>query len=631
MRNLFLSIILLTSSSVFSQEYKELEPINITNSRTFQNNSNSGKNITIIDGSYFEKMPVSSLDELLKFTPGIEVQQRGPAGSQADIIIRGGTFQQVLVLIDGMKFNDPITGHFSGYIPVTPSEIARIEILKGPAAAMYGSEAVGGVVHIISKSFLNKTVANQEKLHYNITAGMYGLINVQAGIFKKIGNHRFQIGAVSNNADGHLLRSQKRGYFHNQTFSGSYSTTFKNQWQLMIHSSIDQRDFAAENYYTTFKSDTANELVKTWWNHAKLKKTKQNKSDEIDAVFKSTNDHYVYNPSSTANENQSMLIDLQYTHLKTVSSKMNYVYGLLLEQKQIQSNDRGNHSNNHAAVFGASTIKINKLFLNPGIRLISDENYGFNFLPQLNASLPIHQWTIRGGFGKAIRSADFTERYNNFNKRIVKGGSIGNPDLTAEKSWNYETGIDYSSKHFKCSASGFYRNQNELIDFVNTAFKDIPRNLNLDSNGKFAFAKNIKTVNTTGAEFEVNYSFRIKSLSISFNNSALILDSKSSDSVPSYYILSHAKFLLQQTLIFKYNKTEICVSSLYKKRNAQSASAINAYCSPSYWLANFKIQRYFSKASVFISSTNIGDINYSDLLGSKMPGRWTSCGLTIKL
>jgi vitamin B12 transporter len=80
----------------------------------------------------------------------------GPMGTQSDFVLRGGTFQQVLVVLDGLRLNDPITGHFSSYVPITPGEIERIEVLKGASSAIYGSDAVGGVIHIITKTFGEK-------------------------------------------------------------------------------------------------------------------------------------------------------------------------------------------------------------------------------------------------------------------------------------------------------------------------------------------------------------------------------------------------------------------------------------------------------------------------------------------
>lgn len=120
----------------------------------------SGRNIFSLKGEDFSSFAVHSLDELLRYLPGIEIQQRGPQGVQSDIVIRGGTFQQVLVIIDGVKLNDPLTGHFNMYLPIQTSEIDRIEILKGSASAIWGSEAVGGVVNIITKTFSGNAKKN---------------------------------------------------------------------------------------------------------------------------------------------------------------------------------------------------------------------------------------------------------------------------------------------------------------------------------------------------------------------------------------------------------------------------------------------------------------------------------------
>ena len=616
----------------FTQEIKELDNINITNAQTIQKNNTTGKNITIIDGIFFEKLSVNSIDDLLKYTPGIEVQQRGPAGSQADIIIRGGTFQQVIVLIDGVKLNDPITGHFSGYMPVTLSEIERIEIIKGPAAAMYGSEAVGGVINIITKTFLRFKKEKSKLITAGISTGEYGLMSTNLGFYKTNNNINYTIGILSNDADGQILRSQNRNYFHNQTFSGSMNIVLGKNWNAAVQSSYDNRDFAAENYYTTFTSDTAIEKVKTWWSHTKIKHSKNNKIDQFDFTFKKTNDYYLYNPVSIANENESNLSRFQYIHSKSNSNKLDYVYGLLLENKKIISNDRGNHSNNHAAGFASAVYHLKNLNINGGLRFVNDQNYGNEILPQLNISYQLKKLTLRAGAGKAIRAADFTERFNNHNKALVKGGSIGNPDLLAEKSWSYEIGSDLNLKEIKINTTAFYRNQTSLIDFVNTPYSEIPRNTNLSSTGTFNYAKNIKTVNTRGIEIEANYSKVFsKSFKMSLSASMSIIDSKTSDSIPSYYILSHAKKIIQQTLILNYKNLQASFNSIYKERTTQAASKINAAIDKSYWLCNMKLQYGINKANIFIAINNIGDVKYSDLLGSQMPGSWLSGGFSVNI
>jgi iron complex outermembrane receptor protein len=265
----------------------------------------TGRSISVWEGKLFRQLPVHSIDELLKYIPGVEVQSRGPMGAQSDIVIRGGTFQQVLVLLDGIKLNDPITGHFSSYIPVAPYEIERIEVLRGPAAAVYGSEAVGGVINIITKVFNRFIEDKATTATAALAAGEYGFINGSLGMHTTGPKINASVGAYTNNATGQFLRGTNRGYFHNHTLSGSIAFRLKNDWQLSVRTGFDSRDFAAQNFYTTFLSDTATEKVESWWNQIQLKKQGLKYTHQFDLVYKHSSDHYLYNPASVANDNKS--------------------------------------------------------------------------------------------------------------------------------------------------------------------------------------------------------------------------------------------------------------------------------------------------------------------------------------
>src|SRR5579875_2356749 len=97
-----------------------LDPVTITSSLSPMAASKTGRNLIVIKGDQINQLPVHSLDELLRYVPGLEVQARGPMGSQSDLVVRGGTFEQVLVIVDGLRVNDPVTGHFNSYIPIAP-------------------------------------------------------------------------------------------------------------------------------------------------------------------------------------------------------------------------------------------------------------------------------------------------------------------------------------------------------------------------------------------------------------------------------------------------------------------------------------------------------------------------------
>src|SRR5690606_15190860 len=113
--------------------------------------SEQNRNVTILDRKVIESLPVNSVNELLAYVAGIDVRQRGPQGTQADISINGGSFDQTLVLLNGVKMTDPQSGHNMMNLPVSLEAVARIEILKGAAASVYGINAINGAINIITR------------------------------------------------------------------------------------------------------------------------------------------------------------------------------------------------------------------------------------------------------------------------------------------------------------------------------------------------------------------------------------------------------------------------------------------------------------------------------------------------
>ncbi|MCU7549101.1 TonB-dependent receptor [Chitinophagaceae bacterium LB-8] len=624
---------LLSGISTYAQEAEvELDPVTITASINPIKVSKTGRNIVILKGEQFSKLPVHSIDELLRYIPGVEIQARGPQGSQSDIVLRGGTFQQVLVVIDGIRLNDPNTGHFTSYIPIAPSEIERIEVLKGASSAIYGSEAVGGVIHIITKSFAAAQKTKKEATA-QVTAGEYKLLNANAGAFYSNGKTAVSGGILSNNSDGQPQRGTK-GFFHNNTVSVSANHLINQNWQLGLRSSYDSRDFAAQNFYTRFASDTASEKVQTFWNQMRLAYSKNSDKLSLSLGYKGVEDEYLFRPGTTPNNSKSKLLQALLVHEHQFGSQTSLVSGAQFQNKNIKSNDRGNHTVKQVAGFVALNQSIGQNFtMNPALRLDWDERGGTEWVPQMNLSYRIHKLQLRGSAGKTIRQADFTERYNNYNKPVVISGSIGNPDLTAETSFSYELGADLlATDHLKFSASWFQRNQDDLIDYVTTPYSEMPRKTNLVPNGIYALAKNISEVTTKGFETDIQFSKPLSANESIYSTVGLIwLDSKSSEATPSFYISSHASFLANYNFIYTIDRFSFGINGIYKKRQPQTLPAIHANVTSDYFVANIKADASIlkNKLSVFVEVDNLFDRNYSDLLGSQMPGRWFMGGLKV--
>ena len=197
----------------------ELDSVTIYMSRMNMPQPELGRNVSVIDGKQLSQLPVSSIDELLRYIPGIESQTRNGFGVQADFIIRGSTFNQVLVVVDGVRMNDPLTGHFNSYIPVTPAEIERIEVLRGPASSIFGADAVGGVINIVTKTFSRQQSANSGTIEARF--GENNLRTVNAGGYLAKDRWDFSAGLQSNVSDGQELPTGINNYFKVHTFSAS--------------------------------------------------------------------------------------------------------------------------------------------------------------------------------------------------------------------------------------------------------------------------------------------------------------------------------------------------------------------------------------------------------------------------
>lgn len=630
-------ICLLFNSNLYSQEVDsagiELDPVTITASMNPVQASRTGRNILVIKGEHFSSLPVRSIDELLRYIPGVEVQLRGPMGAQSDIVMRGGTFQQVLVILDGMRLNDPNTGHFNSYIPIAPAEIDRIEILKGASSAIYGSEAVGGVIHIITRSFASKKGNIKKELSLQGSVGEYNLYSAQAGGYYQSGNTAIGGGLLTNNTNGQPQRGT-RGYLNNHTASFSISQLLDERWKLSLRSAYDKRDFAAQNFYTSFVSDTASEEVSSLWNQLQIQYKGVHDLWTIDLGYKNVNDHYRYNAASIANENKSQLWQSLLKNERKIDDKTVLTLGIQFINKKIISNDRGDHSLNQ----GAGFIVLNRAFgenfiLAPAIRLDWNERSGWEFVPQVNISYHIDKLQLRGSIGKTIRDADFTERFNNYNKPLVTSGRVGNPFLEAERSTSYEAGMDYMvNHHFRISATAFVRDHSKLIDWDPTTYADMPRKENLSPTGSYALAKNIASVNTTGAEIDFQFFKQLNEHNRVWAMMGMTwLKSNSSNSTPSFYISSHARFMSNFTLQYTMKRLGITVNGIYKKRDPQIASAIHAEIKEDYFMMNLKTEYFLPaiRSGIFVQVDNIFDHQGQDLLGSVLPGRWFTGGFRI--
>lgn len=635
--------------NVWSQTYSGLDTIVVQTTRIPQKALETGRNVSIIDAETIQKMAFTSLDDLLQYIPGIEVQSRNAFGAQGDISMRGATFTQVLVLVDGMKLNDPLTAHFNSYIPVPPAEIERIEVLRGPAAAIYGADAVGGVINIITKAFSSNS-SNTNEVSGQINYGENRLVNAQQGFSIKKNRLYLGGGFSMNQSDGALISARTiisdadttvlegyNNFFNIKTIGFSFGYDFKNDWRLVGRTAYDDRDFSARYFYTTSVFDKSVETTRNWWNQVQLSKTGAASKTDFNLAYRNGTDRFVFSPDfPSTNIHTTKFWNFNVNHLQIINEGLNLNFGAQIDRRSIESTDRGNHNDLHYGIYAMGLFRpLDNLSLSASLRLDYDENYGTEFTPQATASYTLNNLSLRAAAGRSIRAADYTERYVSFNlENLTPGRSLGNPNLAAEQAWSEEIGFDYQvSNAWQLKATAFFRQSSSLIDYVSTNTALIPNNQNLQDGANYFYATNIIEVQTNGFELEswFNYTINEKN-SLAWSLGYTYLNTSNEEEVLSVYISSHAGHLLNTNLILDIDVFSIAINGLYKQRTARLASAINASLAPSYQVWNLRMgYQLRPEFGLNFQIHNAFDQDYQDILGAPMPGRWLMGGLQFKL
>lgn len=627
--------------SLFAQQ--PLDSVRVSATRLAVKVYESGKNITIISQEQIQQLPVTTVDELLQYVGGININSRGGFGVQADIGMRGSTYSQVLILVDNQRINDPLTGHYNNNIPVPMSEIDRVEVIRGSAAASFGADAVGGIIHIKTKAY--EALSNDKE--YTSTTGTVGFgannltttdLQIQQQ-FKKFGFTASMRSAASDGEEfvnPNFINAQRGDSLNTTQFDLKTYSAAANYRSKRIKAyarvGVDARDFNAKYFYTTSSFDESTESTGAQWFQGAISYDSDAGKTELSASYKKSTDEFIFNPNPR-------IAPINFHEMQRVNATLSHQFrlkgidlnaGIQTDWQDIVSNDRGDHRrlSNAAFILGSKTI--NTLSLNGGLRLEQSEQIGVQLIPQLNAAYRYQNFVFRSSVGRAIRQGDFTEQFNNNNTPSVGSGrSVGNPDLTPESSWNYDLGLDAFLGNFKVSNTLFGRNSADLIDFAITSGADINNLTNLTDTFNYLYAQNISEAFTWGNELSVQYTkeFAKTKLSAVLNYTYLMTDSP--DGVVSKYISNHPTHNLNGAINYTFYGFDVNVGGSLITRNAEEFPAADASIPSDYALLNTRVS-YTTQSlplSVYVDVRNVLDTQYQEILGARMPGRWIIGGI----
>ncbi len=553
--------------------------------------SASARSITLLDKKVSVMSVYDATPDMIGNIGGVDIRRRGPENVQADVSIRGTTFEQNSVLIDGIRINDPQTGHYTMDLPITPEDIDRVEVMKGPGSSLYGPNAFGGVINIITK----KPEGN--RIVFDAEGGSFDYSKVALSATAPFGpiNNRFSI-----------QESRSTGYMPDSKFNilslanSSSINTFLGTYDFLF--GYTKKDYGASDFYSNLypheaeTTDTrffnitglaeAGDLtvkpslfLRRHWDKFRL---------DINRPGWQTNysTTYSYGGGSTFN----------FTH-----DLADVAYGFEVTRDTIDSTNMKIHDRLSEGLYAEIAPKISQdLYLNLALRADHYNGFGWETSPSVSASYRIcEEVSLRGGVGRAYRIPTFTELY------YIDRANIGNSSLKPESSWTYETGIDYSHKSLKAGFTYFYRNSYDTIDWIRYS-----------STAPWQ-ASNIGGTSTNGAEVSVSFD--------KFFFSYTCLDVYSKHSYASKYVLDYLKQQMSAgTFIELSGFKNYWVINWKKRVGGQSVVIADTRITKNIF-DNKGVQ-----FDVFFEISNLFNTPYSEVQGVEMPGRWIKSGARVK-
>jgi len=410
--------------------------------------------VTVIDADAIAAAPARTLADVLALSLGTDVQPRSPA--QADVALRGATFEQVLVLVDGVRMSDAQTGHFDLDLAVPLAEIERIEILRGPATALYGSDAVGGVINVVTRR-------DGERLRFGIEGGGFGTLGAHASAAAGTDALRVRAGAEYRRADGHRPGTDYDALQTRLAVDAAVAGR-----TLRADFGFAARDFGARAFYTppTAPYDEFEATRTATAAIALVPAAGARTSFEPRITARRHDDEFLLqrdDPDFYRNRHTNWQFGGELVARHTVSPTVRLVAGGEAYRDVLESNGLGDHAEGRGALFGeASFGHAGRAVAQVGVR--TDWHSGFGTFLAPSAAVAV--WAspalrVRASAGRSFRAPSWTDRY------YSDPTNQGDPDLVPERAWEAELGADVRpAERVRFGAAAFLRRANGLIDWA---------------------------------------------------------------------------------------------------------------------------------------------------------------------
>ena len=595
----------------------------------------SFRQLLIINRALIDPVSSRSIAEFLDYFPGIDIRTRGSHGIQSDLNIQGGSFDQSLVLLNGIDMSDPQTGHFSLDLPLGLSQAQKIEILKGPSSKKYGAAAYSGAVNIITQP------KDSFGIQANAAYGQFKTYSNSLNVHIPSGKLRTLLSASLSGSEGYRENtdfSNRAIYLHSIAENSTLKADFMLGW--------NQKDFGANSFYTPRFPDQYEETSSSL---AVLKiRTKKTKPLlEGQFQWRRHSDHFLLfrnNPSAyenyhltdvlgaTANTKFSSAagvtsLGIKYRHEQIYSTNLGEI---LDEPVKVRGSENSSYdmfkSRDHVTLSGEQKISIHALKINVGVLAHAGikDVIDAGVYPGIDVSLSIP------GNLKIFTSANRSFRLPTFTDLYYQGPqNMGNPELLPEKAITLETGLRFVDSYLQGDLSFYYRIGQETIDWI--WMDSIWQTTNITDLTSYGAEIGLGIF---PAEIHDNLSF-ISHFRLAYSYNAI---NKSSDEYVSNYALDNLKhkFIADLGIEFPYGIfADIKINWQDRNGSFQYYSSPTAipYESPydPYWLIDFSGGIKIKGIVLYLDATNLLNTMYRDIGNVEMPGRWLMSGAKITL
>ena len=544
----FLVSLFISSLIVTAQENKpridSLQEVIISSTRIDLPFSKNSRTIQLIAAEDMKKAGVTNVADALQQIAGIDIRRRGTNGTQADLYIRGGSFDQTLLLVDGIKVDDAQTGHHTMNLALPIEVIKRIEIIKGPAARIFGQNAFNGAINIITKDVPETDVS----LH--VQGGSYNQFNadVTAGINLDESSHIIHYS--KNTSEGYRFNTD----FDNQNFVLK-STFNKKNLPIAMLISLSDRNFGANGFYASPAAiNQYEETMASLIGFSTVIK-KGNFTWKPRVYWRRNEDEYVFvrnNPSIYRNLHISNKIAAELNGSYTSNIGITG-FGIEAAKVYLSSNNLGDNNRFVSTLFLEHRLELfdKKMDITPGVAVTYFSDFKFFAFPGIDIGYQVlDNLRVYGNLGYTYRVPTFTDM------NYKSPTTIGNPELEPEKAFSQEIGLKWNTAGFNASVAVFNRDSNRLIDYVKMQNTDPWQ------------PQNIQDVTTKGFETQLDYTFAINSFNqklqlgysfiedhvkqSSYNFSQYSVNSMKHQVVGSYYMQFLKNFT--NSILYRYSE-----------------------------------------------------------------------------